>query len=54
MAYTKYTGGNQKLDDELKKYGAQYQEARAKGDWEGMQAANNAANQLRNQYGYSA
>lgn len=52
--YTKYNGGNSAMENELKKYQQQYQEARARGDASGMQAANDAANQVRNSYGYSA
>lgn len=52
--YTKYNGGNSAMENELKKYQQQYQEARARGDASGMQAANNAANQVRNSYGYAA
>lgn len=52
--YTKYNGGNSAMESELKKYQQQYQDARARGDADGMQAANNAANQVRNSYGYAA
>lgn len=58
--YTKYTGGNAELDAALSKYSTAYKEARAKalaGDESAimaMQNANEAANQLRNQYGYEA
>lgn len=52
--YSKYNGGNSAMENELKKYQQQYQDARARGDADGMQAANNAANQVRNSYGYAA
>lgn len=52
--YTQYTGGNSTLDSQLKVYSDRYNQARASGDVDGMRAANNAANQLRNQYGYAA
>lgn len=52
--FTKYTGGNAALDFALKQYGDTYNAARDSGDWQGMQAANEKANQLRNQYGYAA
>lgn len=52
--FTKYTGGNAALDSALKQYGDTYNAARDSGDWQGMQAANEKANQLRNQYGYAA
>lgn len=52
--YSKYNGGNSAMESELKKYQQQYQDARARGDADGMQAANNAANQVRNSYGYAA
>lgn len=53
-SYTKYTGGNTALDNSLKQYSDAYSTARASGDWQGMNAANEKANQLRNQYGYAA
>lgn len=52
--YSKYNGGNFAMENEIKKYQQQYQDARARGDADGMQAANNAANQVRNSYGYAA
>ena len=52
--YTQYTGGNTALDSQLKVYSDRYAQARASGDVDGMRAANDAANQLRNQYGYAA
>ena len=52
--FTKYTGGNTALDSSLKQYSDAYSTARASGDWQGMNAANEKANQLRNQYGYAA
>lgn len=53
-SYSDYTGGNKELDDALKQWQDAYQEAREKGDWEGMQNANNEANKIRNEYGYAA
>lgn len=47
-------GENKELDDLLVASGTQYQTARQNGDWEGMQAANDAANRLRNEYGYAS
>ena len=47
-------GSNSTLDSALKPYQDQYKAARDKGDAAGMRAANDAANQLRNQYGYAA
>lgn len=52
--FTKYTGGNTALNNDLKPYQDAYSTARASGDWQGMNAANEKANQLRNQYGYAA
>lgn len=52
--YAAYTGGNSSLDDQLKAYSAAYAASRAAGDVTGMRNANDAANQLRNQYGYAA
>lgn len=49
-----YTGGNAALDNALKPYQDQYNQAKANGDWQGMIQANDAANQIRNQYGYNA
>lgn len=54
MAYTKYTGGNKKLDDLLKQQSDRYYSAREQGDVEGMREANDRANQIRNEYGYAA
>lgn len=54
MAYTKYTGGNKKLDDLLKQQSDRYNSAREQGDVEGMREANDRANQIRNEYGYAA
>ena len=57
---TKYTGGNATLDAALAKQSATYNAARKKalaGDQSAvtaMREANDAANQLRNQYGYAA
>lgn len=50
----KYTGGNAALDNAIKGYSDKYFEAKAAGDAAGMREANDAANQLRNQYGYAA
>lgn len=58
--YAKYTGGNARLDSQLASYSQQYQTGRElalSGDPKGitmMRNANDAANQLRNQYGYGA
>ena len=49
-----YSGGNSALDNALKPYQDQYNQAKANGDWQGMIQANTAANQIRNQYGYNA
>lgn len=50
----RYTGGDAALDSAIKGYSDKYFEARAAGDAAGMREANDAANQLRNQYGYAA
>lgn len=52
--YTKYNGGNSTMDSQIAKYSSAYAQAKDKGDVEGMRAANDAANQIRNQYGYAA
>ena len=49
-----YGGGDASLDAALKSWGDQYNAARASGDWQGMQRANEEANKIRNQYGYAA
>ncbi len=49
-----YKGGNASLDSALKPWQDAYNDAREKGDWEGMQNANNEANKIRNEYGYAA
>lgn len=49
-----YGGGNAALDAALKTWSDQYNAARAAGDWQGMQRANDEANKVRNQYGYAA
>ena len=49
-----YKGGNAELDAALKPWQDAYQEARANGDWEGMQAASNGGNKVRNEWGYAA
>lgn len=50
----KYTGGNAELDAYIAQKSKEYFDARAKGDATGMAAANNAANQARNYFGYAA
>lgn len=53
--YKTYTKGeNPELDGKLAPYTDAFNRALASGDPEGMRAANDAANQLRNQYGYAA
>lgn len=58
--FIKYTGGNAELDLALSKYGDAYSQARERalaGDQSAvrdMREANDAANQLRNKYGYAA
>lgn len=49
-----YGGGDASLDAALKTWSDQYNAARASGDWQGMQRANEEANKIRNQYGYAA
>ena len=49
-----YTGGNPQLDAALQTWSDRYFAARGAGDATGMRNANDAANQLRNQYGYAA
>lgn len=48
------SGTNPELDAKLKKYTDAYTASRNAGDAQGMQEANDSANQVRNQYGYAA
>lgn len=59
-AYQKYTGGNEKMENEIAVYAEKYNQGRElalAGDPKGltmMRDANDSANQIRNSYGYAA